>query len=316
MIPLLALSPGMAEFWQLTIIGLSMGSLFALIALGYSMVYGIIELINFAHGDVFMLGGALTVTLAATLTFLGESVAARIFAILLILIIVPVFCAIINRGIDWLIYKPLRNKPKLVNLVSALGVSFVLMNIGQFWLGAAPVSVEDKAKLIDDINLLGDSPVTLSIKDAMVIGLTIPIMLALTWLVKMTRMGKAMRATAQNPTAAALMGINVEKVIGFTFFLGGTLAGIASVIYSLKVGSVQYQMGFQNGLFAFTAAVVGGIGNIPGAVLGGLLIGFGYSFGQGYGDAKWVEALIFGVLIVLLIFRPTGLLGARTREKV
>ena len=148
------------------------------------------------------------------------------------------------------------------------------------------------------------------------VGVTVPAMIALTVFVRFTTLGKAMRATAQNPTAAQLMGINVDRVIAATFAIGGALAGVATVVYGLYINTVDYQMGFQNGLYAFTAAVLGGIGNIPGAVLGGLVIGVVGELGKAYVGAKWSEALIFGILIVILMFRPTGLLGARTREKV
>jgi branched-chain amino acid transport system permease protein len=150
----------------------------------------------------------------------------------------------------------------------------------------------------------------------MVIGVTVPLMIALTLFVKYTRLGKAMRATAQNPIAARLMGINTDAVIGITFAIGGALAGAGSVVYSLSINTISYTMGFQNGLYAFTAAVLGGIGRIPGAVLGGLIIGLVRSFGSGYVGSSWADALVFGILIVILVFRPTGLLGSPVREKV
>ncbi|MSR52662.1 MAG: branched-chain amino acid ABC transporter permease [Gemmataceae bacterium] len=317
--PILADGNGGALFWELLVNGLVMGSLFALIALGYSLVYGIIELVNFAHGDLFMLGAAMTYTLTAlavswfgTVTPGGMS-----FAIVLgLLLIVPFFCGGANILIDRAVYRPLRRAPRLVPLVSALGVSFVLVNIGQLWIGTSPLSLENKAQLVSDDSLIQMGEVPLKWKDAVVLITVVPVMVGLTWLVKFTRLGKAMRATAQNLVAAQLMGIGVERVIASTFFVGGYLAGLAAVVYTLKIGRIEYQMGFQNGLYAFTAAVVGGIGNIPGAVLGGLLLGFIYSFGGGYSQGNWVDALIFGVLIVLLIFRPTGLLGSRSREKV
>jgi branched-chain amino acid transport system permease protein len=187
------------------------------------------------------------------------------------------------------------------------------MNIGLFWRGATPVKFPD---LIPDTNLFPGSGLRFTWKDAMVIGVTVPTMIALTVFVKFTSLGKAMRATAQNPTAAQLVGINADRVITATFAIGGALAGVASVVYGLYIKAVDYQMGFQNGLYAFTAAVLGGIGNIPGAVLGGLVIGVVGELGKAYLGAKWSEALIFGILIVILLFRPTGLLGARTREKV
>lgn len=319
MLPILADGNSGNLFWELLVNGLVMGSLFALIALGYSLVYGIIELVNFAHGDLFMLGAAMTYTLTALAVswFGAVTPGGMSFAIMLgLLLIVPFFCGGVNILIDRAVYRPLRRAPRLVPLVSALGVSFVLVNIGQLWIGTSPLSLENKAQLVSDESLIQIGEVPIKWKDAVVLITVLPVMMGLTWLVKFTRLGKAMRATAQNLVAAQLMGIGVERVIASTFFVGGYLAGLAAVIYTLKIGRIEYQMGFQNGLYAFTAAVVGGIGNIPGAVLGGLLLGFIYSFGGGYSQGNWVDALIFGVLIVLLIFRPTGLLGSRSREKV
>ena len=307
---------GAAGFWQYLLLGLVIGSLYALIALGYTMVYGIIELINFAHGDLFMLGSLLALQLAG---WAGVTVAAAsgtgpiALTVLLMLVVTPVWCAAVNVGIDRAFYRPLRNSPKLTVIVTAIGVSFIFMNIGLFWKGATPVKFPD---LISDTNLVPDSGLRFTWKDAMVIGVTVPVMVALTVFVRYTSLGKAMRATAQNPAAAQLMGINADRVISATFAIGGALAGVASVVYGLYIKSVDYQMGFQNGLYAFTAAVLGGIGNIPGAVLGGLVIGVVGELGKEYLGVKWSEALIFGILIVILLFRPTGLLGARTREKV
>jgi branched-chain amino acid transport system permease protein len=297
-------------------IGLVLGSLYALIALGYTMVYGIIELINFAHGDLFMLGSFLALGLAIwPMNVLTGTDSTGLIAItvLLMLVVTPLFCATVNVGIDRVFYKPLRKSPKLTVIVTAIGVSFIFINIGLFWRGATQVKFPD---LISDNTAFALAGVPITWKDLMVIGVTIPVMLALTFFVKFTSLGKAMRATAQNPTAAQLMGINADRVIAVTFAIGGALAGVASVVYGLYIKSVDYQMGFQNGLYAFTAAVLGGIGNIPGAVLGGLLIGVIGELGKIYLDAKWSEAIIFGILILILIFRPTGLLGARTREKV
>ena len=317
--PILADAPGNVLFWELLVNGLVMGALFALIALGYSLVYGIIELVNFAHGDLFMLGSALTYSLTAVaVSRVGViSPGGTSFAIVLgLLLVVPLFCGAVNVVIDRAVYRPLRRAPRLVPLVSALGVSFVLVNIGQLWIGTSPLSLENKAQLVSDGTLFEVGGVALKWKDGVVLFTVLPVMVGLTWLVKFTRLGKAMRATAQNLVAAQLMGISVERVIASTFFIGGYLAGLAAVVYTVKIGRIEYQMGFQNGLYAFTAAVVGGIGNIPGAVLGGLLLGFIYSFGGGYAAGNWIDALIFGVLIVVLIFRPTGLLGGRSREKV
>jgi branched-chain amino acid transport system permease protein len=297
-----------AGFWQFVLLGLVNGSLYALIALGYTMVYGIIELINFAHGDLFMLGAFLALTiLMAVGGEPGTPLAA--LTIFLMLLAAPIFCAAINVAVDRVIYRPLRNAPKLAPLVSAIGVSFVFMNVGQFWFGPLP---QNFPRLIPDTEIFPG----FGYRDLLVVGITLPTMIALTLFVKYTTLGKAMRAVAQNPTAARLMGINVDRVIAVTFAIGGLLAGIASVVYGLYNGTVGYQMGFTNGLYAFTAAVVGGIGSIPGAVLGGLLIGLVRSLGSGYVDEKWTAALIFVILIVILLFRPSGLLGSRTREKV
>jgi branched-chain amino acid transport system permease protein len=314
----------MTDFWQFVAIGLITGSLYALIALGYTMVYGIIELINFAHGDLFMLGSffALQMALwigAAALPgatgFEAPGTGGAALAIAIMLVSATVFCAGVNVGIDRWIYKPVRRAPKLAAIVTAIGVSFVLMQVGVVWFGSVDL---DFPNLVGSRDLLAGtgSPVRLSYKDLMVIGITVPAMIALTVLVKFTTLGKAMRAAAQDPTAALLMGINVDRVIAATFAIGGALAGVASVVYGLYFNTVGYAMGFQNGVYAFTAAVLGGIGNIPGAVLGGILIGLIRSLGSAYVGEVWSEALIFVILIVILIFRPTGLLGSRTREKV
>jgi branched-chain amino acid transport system permease protein len=299
---------------QCLLTGLTNGSLFALIALGYTMVYGIVELINFAHGDVFMLGSMLALTLVGVMGLEDTSRAGLVLGLLAILVICALFCAILNLAIDRIVYKPLRNAPKLAPLVSAIGVSFVLMNVGLLWKDAAPIDFPD---LVPRINLLGaNSPVQFTLKDLLVIGTIVPLMVALTIFVKYTRIGMAMRATAQDPVAARLMGINVDRVIGVTFFLGGALGGAASLIYGLYINTIDFQMGYQNGLYAFTAAVLGGIGSIPGAVLGGLSIGVVRALGSTYGDERWTGALIFVILILTLVFRPAGLLGRRVREKV
>jgi branched-chain amino acid transport system permease protein len=301
-------------FLQYAKIGLTNGALFALVALGYTMVYGIIELINFAHGDVFMLGSFLALTLIGALGLQDAGGSQLWLGIGLLLLVVPVFCGALNVTIDRLVYKPLRRAPKLAPLVSAIGVSFILMNIGLLWHGAADQHFPD---LVSRENLLGEnSGISFTYKDLLVVAVTVPIMVALTVFVKGTKLGKAMRATAQDPVAAQLMGINVDRVIAVTFALGGALAGAASVIYGLYINTVSYQMGFTNGLYAFTAAVLGGIGNIPGAVLGGLVIGMARAFGSGYIGERWTSALVFVILIAILVFRPAGLLGTRTREKV
>ncbi len=314
---------------QSLINGLTFGALLALIALGYTMVYGIVELINFAHGDLFMLGTFFALTVLSTLSLTGVGAAGAssgqlIVAFALMILLTPIFCAALNWSVDRVIYKPLRNAPKLAPLVSAIGVSFCFMNVGMFWNAMIPEdgktvpSAADRnfPSLLSNDNLLPDNALKFTVKDAVVIGVTIPIMVALTLFVKYTRLGKAMRATAQNPTAAQLMGIHVDRVIGATFAIGGALAGFGSVVFSLTVNTIGFQIGYQNGLYAFTAAVLGGIGNIPGAVLGAVIIGLIRSFGSVMIGEKWTSALVFAILIAILVFRPTGLLGSRVREKV
>ncbi len=307
---------------QQLIIGLSNGMIIALIALGYTMVYGIIELINFAHGDLFMLGAFLALTLVGSFPA-GTSHTLMLFAVLLI---VPLFCASLNWSIDRLAYKPLRTAPKLAPLVSAIGVSFILMNLGMFW-GGLPMDVfgggkaaaapKDFPNLIPNTNLLGEeSLLQFSLKDLTVLLITIPLMVGLTLFVKYTKLGKAMRAVAQNPTAAQLMGIDINRVIGVTFIIGGALGGAASVIYALYNNTIYFQMGYRAGMDAFTAAVLGGIGNLPGAMLGGLMIGLIRSLSDQYIELKWTNVIVFTILILILVFRPSGLLGARMKEKV
>ncbi|HEX7897737.1 MAG TPA: branched-chain amino acid ABC transporter permease [Planctomycetota bacterium] len=367
---------------QQIINGLTAGTLFALVAIGYTMVYGIIELINFAHGDLFMLGAFLALSLVGDMSLaaagtpmpfrvllavsapffllglLSPPAALRrrvagpawvaslisgplaalafLFAVLMgrwivaapagapagdgrvalgliyIFLVCMTFCAALNAAVDRVVYKPLRGAPKLTPLVSAIGVSFVFMGLGQVWKGVADIDFPD---LLPDRNFGGES-LQFTFKDLFVFLVTVPLMAALTVFVKFTKLGKAMRAVAQNPVAAQLMGINVDRVISVTFLIGGALAGAAAVIYGLWVKTVSFQMGYQNGLYAFTAAVLGGIGNLPGAMLGGLVIGLVRSLGSMYVGEQWTSALVFGILILILVFRPTGLLGARTREKV
>ena len=304
--------------WQITFLqqclnGLSFGALIALIALGYTMVYGIIGLINFAHGDLFMLGAFLAWTIVGWLNLGDAGTWGTVGGITLLLVVVPLFCAGLNWAVDRVVYKPLRHAPILAPLVSAIGVSFTFMNIGEFWGGE---SDRNFPSLVSQKNLLGNSQLFFSGESLLLIAVVVPIMIGLSLLVKRTQLGRAMRATAQNPAAARLMGINVDRVIGATFLIGGGLAGVASVVYAQYIHSVNFQMGYKNGLYAFTAAVLGGIGNIPGAVLGGIVIGLISALSRGYVSEHWADAIIFAILILILVFRPTGLLGERTSEKV
>ena len=300
------------HFLDLTILGLTIGMVYALIALGYSLVYGILELINFAHGDVFMLGGMMTVTLVSAFG-LGASGSVLVW-IIPMLAIAAVFTGVINITIETVAYRPLRSAPRLAPLITAIGVSFILQTVGLVWKGPAPVSIRDDILPRSEIFHIGQA--TLSWNQLIVWIVTIPTLLVLVWLVQKTKSGKAMRAVAQDKDAAAMMGIDVNRTISFTFLIAGCLAGFAGVLYALFATNVQFDTGFRLGLFAFTAAVLGGIGNLPGAVLGGLLIGLVRSLGSAYLDERWTNALVFAILITILIFRPQGLLGARAKEKV
>jgi len=313
-------------FLQQLITGLSNGMIIALIAIGYTMVYGIIELINFAHGDLFMLGSFLALTVLGVLGIDAWTGGGTWLGVLLLLLSSAAFCAGLNWSIERIAYRPLRASGKLSLLVSAIGASFILVNLGLFW-GGLPLDVfaggvaaaapKDFPPLVPNTNLLGgDSLVQLTPKDLLVLGVTLPTMLALTWIVTRTRLGKAMRATAQNPVAARLMGIDTDRVIGATFLIGGALGGFASVIYALYNNTISFQMGYRAGMDAFTAAVLGGIGSMPGAVAGALVIGLVRAMSDGYLETRWTNTIVFGILVLILIFRPSGLLGSRAKEKV
>jgi branched-chain amino acid transport system permease protein len=262
-----------------------------------------------------MLGSFLALSLAAWVgvAAAGSGTGAAAATLLLMLTVTPLACAALNVAVDRVFYRPLRGSPKLTVIVTAIGVSFVFMNVGSLWKGSSPVNFPG---LVPDTNLTPGASVRFTYKDAMVVAVTVPAMVALSVFVRYTPLGKAMRATAQNPTAASLMGINVDRVIAATFAIGGALAGVGAVVTGLYNTSAHYQMGFQYGLYAFTAAVLGGVGNIPGAVLGGLVIGVVGELSKAYLGTEWSEAVVFTILIVILLFRPAGLLGARVREKV
>ena len=305
---------GTEVFLQQVFNGLTAGSYLALIALGYTMVYGIIELINFAHGDVYMMGFFIS------LSFLGLlGVSSTLTGVTLIWVIGSVMLAtmlctgLINLGIDRLAYKPLRRAPRLAPLITAVGVSFILENIAQNWKGPSQVLYPDIFPTANIFQgLLGlDTQVLLTTKDLFLVGVTVPLMLALHLFVRHSRLGKAMRATAQDHEAAAMMGINVERIIMLTFFIGGALAGAAGMVFGIYLNTGRYLMGFEAGLKAFTAAVLGGIGNIPGAVLGGYVLGFLSAFSDQYLSSAWTRASVFLILVLVLVFKPTGILGER-----
>jgi branched-chain amino acid transport system permease protein len=300
-------------FFQQCLIGLTNGALVAMVALGYTMVYGIIRLINFAHGDLIMLGACLALSLVGGLGLAAGGTTATWGSVALLVVACGVFCGAINVAVDRIVYRPLRNAPKLAPLVSAIGVSFIFMNVGLFWLGPADRSFPE---LLPATNLLGGEGLQFTAKDLLVLVVVLPLMAALSVMVRSTRLGKAMRAVSQDPVAAALVGVDVDRVIAATFFVGGFLGGAASVIYGLYINTIGFQMGFQNGLYAFTAAVLGGIGSIPGAVVGGLVIGLVRALSSAYVGERWTGAIVFAILIVILVFRPEGLLGKAAKEKV
>ncbi|MBM4433870.1 MAG: branched-chain amino acid ABC transporter permease [Chloroflexi bacterium] len=297
------------------LIGISNGALVALIALGYTLVYGIIELINFSHGDLFMLG---TFATLSVLTVFGarEGGDTPWLGLVVALLAGMAFCGLLNVLAERIAYRRLRNAPKLAPLISAIGVSFIYINIGLFWRGPAPVLYPDVLPRFDVVSdVLGmHSLVRFTTKDIFVIGLAIPLMLGLAWVIKNTTMGKAMRAVAQDREMALQMGIDVDRVIAFTFLLGGILAGAAGLMYGLYNNNTNFVLGFTAGLKAFTAAVLGGIGNVTGAALGGFLLGLLGSLTVTYFGAGWENVGVFTVLVLVLVFRPMGLLGEETGE--
>ncbi len=292
--------------------GLANGTIWALIALGYTLVYGIIGLINFAHGEVFMIGSFVAVSLWQT-TGVGEQTAIPVVALSIgaYLVVAMVASGTLNVMIERVAYRPLRNAPKLAPLITAIGMSFILQNVGLLWRGS-PDSPPDLLRSQQVVFEVLDVGVVRS--DLFVVAVTVPLLFALVWFVGSTRYGKAMRATAQDPDAARLMGIDVDRTISLTFLLGGLLAGAAGLIYALYNLTIQFNQGFTAGLIAFTAAVMGGIGNLKGAVLGGLIIGVVQQVSDARIGPEWTPAVVFSILILVMVFRPQGLLGEETRE--
>ena len=295
--------------------GLSIGSIWALIALGYTLVYGIIELINFAHGEVFMIGSFVSVSLYATFGITESDRARRADRrdLIVVLAISMVASGSLNVMIERVAYRPLRNAPKLAPLITAIGMSFILQNVGLLWR-STPDSPPDLIRSQKQVLDIGG--VTFVRSDFFAWAVTIPLLIALLYFVGQTKYGKAMRATAQDPDAARLMGINVDRTIGLTFLLGGLLAGAAGLIYALYNGTVQFNQGFTAGLIAFTAAVMGGIGNLKGAVVGGLIIGIIQQTVESRvtNGSAWAPVAVFAILVMVMVFRPQGLFGEETRE--
>jgi len=305
---------GLGYFAQILVFGIANGSIYALIALGYTMVYGIIELINFAHGDVFTLGGFFALFLVPFfgLDETSAGTAAVILPLLAIFIVTMLFCGLVNVTIERVAYRPLRHAPRLAPLITAVGMSFVLEGLMFLWKGPFNIHFPD---LLPAQRISIGPETTVSVKDLMVIGIAVVLSIALSLFIDRSKLGKAMRATAQDRDAAQLMGIDINRTIAATFFIGAMLAGAGGMIFGLYYNTLVFDLGFSAGLFAFTAAVFGGIGNIQGAALGGLIIGIVGSFWDGYFDSTWTQVVIFAILILVLVFRPTGLLGMRVPEK-
>ncbi|MDE3102880.1 MAG: branched-chain amino acid ABC transporter permease [Chloroflexota bacterium] len=304
---------GPGYFAQILVYGVANGSIYALIAIGYTMVYGIIELINFAHGDVFTLGGFVALALLPMFGVKeGQPTSAVILPLLITLIVSMLFCGGVNVLIERIAYRPLRHAPRLAPLITAVGMSFTLEGIMFLWRGPFFLHFPD---LLPRARIVLGPDTTIGAKELTVIGVAVVLTIVLSLFVERSKLGKAMRATAQDRDAAQLMGIDINTTIALTFFIGAALAGAGGVVFGLYFNSLSFDLGFSAGLFAFTAAVLGGIDNIYGAALGGLLIGMVQSFSDGYFDSTWTQVVIFAVLILVLVFRPTGILGMRVPEK-
>ena len=307
----------MLEFTQQLINGLSLGSIYALIALGYTMVYGVLRFINFAHGDVFMIGSFAGLYFYRWLSPLLKGMPELLSALIILLCAMASCCAL---GIltEKLAYKPLRQRPRLTVLITAIGVSLLLEYTAQLVFGAAPHGFP---ALIANRPVAGLGALNVTSKQLGVLGVTVALLFALRLIVMKTKMGLAMRALSLNPTAASLMGVNTNVVISFTFGLGSALAGAGGIFYALLYQAIDPFMGVLPGIKAFVAAVLGGIGNIPGAALGGILIGITETLVVAYSRAIGIppgyrDAVAFVILIVILLFKPSGLLGKVEREKV
>ena len=292
----------MTAFLQQLVNGLSLGSIYALIALGYTMVYGIIKLINFAHGDIYMLGAycAFLITTYCGLGFIPA------------LLISMIFCGVVGVLIERIAYKPLRHATRITALITAIGVSYVLEYATQYIMGS---EVRTYPKLLTSASFhLG--PVTITMQQVYIFVITVILMVVLQFIVQKTKMGRAMRAVSVDEDAARLMGIDVDKTISFTFLLGSALAGVAGVLVGIYYNSINPLMGMTPGLKAYIAAEFGGIGSIPGAKIGGLFIGIAETMVTAYGSSLYKDAIVYIILILILILKPAGLLGKNVREKV
>lgn len=283
--------------------GLQLGAIYALIALGYSMVYGIIQLLNFAHGDIIMVGGYIA------LLIIGAGIHPAVAIVCAV-----AGCVVLACLVEKAAYTPLRQAPRISLLITAIGVSYFLENVAQLILGADPMSFPN-TKIIPAVNFsIGELNISLTTIVTLVVAVIS--MVILTVIVQKTKMGKAMRAVSADTGAAQLMGININRIITFTFAIGAALAGIGAILYCCKYPQVKPTTGYLLGLKAFVAAVLGGIGSIPGAMLGGLAIGIAETVVNALGYSTWTDAVVFVILIIVLLFKPTGFMGASMNEKV
>lgn len=299
----------MEYFLELFFGGLTRGSIYALIALGYTMVYGIIELINFAHGEIYMIGAFTALIVASALTLLGMN---GWSLLILAGIVAMVYSAAYGFTLEKIAYKPLRKAPRLSPLISAIGMSIFLQNyvlLAQTSDFLSFPALIEEFPFMENVTIMRSSELVIFVATAVATTL-------LTVFIKFTRMGRAMRAVAQDKTMAMLLGVNVNRVISVTFIIGSALAAVGGVLISSHIGQINFYIGFIAGIKAFTAAVLGGIGSIPGAVLGGMVLGCTESFATGYVSSDYEDVFAFGLLVFILIFRPAGILGRTTSEKV
>ena len=304
----------MDYFLQQTVNGLSLGAIYGLIAIGYTMVYGIIGMINFAHGDIYMIGAFVSLIGFLLMSVLGITYVP--FAIALVLVLAMIFTSVYGWAVERIAYRPLRGSVRLAPLISAIGMSIVLQNYVQLAQGARVKPLQPMVQGAFTFSISGDFEVTISVLQIVIVLLTITLMAGFTYILRYTALGRAQRATEQDRTMALLVGVDIDRTISITFLMGAALAAVAGLMVTLYYGVIDFYIGFIAGIKAFTAAVLGGIGSLPGAMLGGLLIGLIEAYWSGYFSIAYKDVAVFGVLILILVFRPTGLLGRPEVEKV
>ena len=299
-------------FFQQLVNGLTLGSVYAIIALGYTMVYGILELINFAHGEIYMLGAYLGIILLGFFTASGLTEQSLLLSLILTSVLSALFCAMYGFTMEKVAYRPLRNAPRLSPLISAIGVSIFLQNYVMLTQGATdkvfPLQLGETVITFQDVRM--------TVTQVSIIAVSALMMLSLRLFISRTRIGKAMRATSQDKTMAALVGIDVDTIISVTFVIGAVLAAVAGVMVAVYYGLVNYTIGYIAGIKAFTAAVLGGIGSIRGAMLGGIVLGLMESMGAAYVSTEYKDAFAFVILIVILLIKPSGIFGTDLPDKV